>query len=61
MTPVKDCPLWQVVQPEMMPVWFIGVLGPKVEPVWQVVHGCEVGIWFAGMPPVAPAKLVKPE
>ena len=28
-------------------------------PVWHVVHGCEVGIWFAGMPPEAPAKLVK--
>jgi hypothetical protein len=27
-TPVKLLPLWQVVQPEMMPVWFIGVLGP---------------------------------
>ena len=56
-TPVKDCPLWQVVQPEVMPAWFIGVLGPYVVPLWQVVHGCEVGIWFAGMPPAAVAKL----
>ena len=27
-TPVKDCPLWQVVHPDAMPVWFIGVVGP---------------------------------
>jgi hypothetical protein len=27
-TPAKDWPLWQVVQPDVMPVWFIGVLGP---------------------------------
>ena len=27
-TPVKLLPLWQVVQPDVMPVWFIGVLGP---------------------------------
>ncbi len=24
------------------------------------MQGCEVGIWFAGMPPLAPAKVVKP-
>jgi hypothetical protein len=56
-TPVKLLPLWQVVQPDVIPVWFIGVLGPYVVPLWHVVQDCEVGMWFAGMPPVAPAKV----
>jgi hypothetical protein len=53
-TPIKAWPLWQLVQPVMMPVWFIGVPGPN-PPVlvllveWQVSHDELVGMWFTGL------------
>jgi hypothetical protein len=55
-TPVKDCRLWHVVQPELMPVWFIVVLGPNaVVLLWQVEQSSVVGTWFAGLPTTPPA------
>jgi hypothetical protein len=53
-------PLWQVVQPEEMPVWLIFVRVALYPAEWQSVQVCEVGMWLAGMlPPLAPEKLVK--
>ncbi len=44
-TPAKDCPLWHVVQPDVMPVWFIVVLALNaVVLLWQVEQSCEVGM-----------------
>ncbi len=55
-TPVKDCPLWQVAHPDVMPVWFIAVFGPNaVVLLWQMEQSCEVGMWFAGLPSTPPA------
>ncbi len=47
-TPVKDCPLWQVVHPDVMPVWFIAVPEKAAVLLWQVEQSAEVGMWFAG-------------
>jgi hypothetical protein len=55
-TPVKLLPLWQVVQPDVMPVWFIAVPGPNaVVLLWQVEQSRLVGIWLAGLPRMPPA------
>ena len=55
-TPAKDCRLWHVVQPDVMPVWFIAVLGPNaVVLLWQVEQSSDVGIWVAGLPITPPA------
>ena len=55
-TPKKLLPVaWQVTHPVVIPVWFIGVLGPKVAGVvvghrWQVPHCVVVMvIWFTGL------------
>ncbi|MEO8332326.1 MAG: hypothetical protein ABI479_07820 [Gallionella sp.] len=42
-TPVNTWPLWQLVQPMLMPVW---VITPEFGPnpaLWQVEHTCDVG------------------
>jgi hypothetical protein len=44
-----------VVHPEEMPVWFMGVFGPKaVVLVWHVEQSCVVGMWLAGLPTTPP-------
>ena len=62
-TPVNAIPVglaaWQVVQPLVMPLWFITPeFGPRLPLAWHIVHAWLVGMWFAGLPPVAPLKLV---
>jgi hypothetical protein len=56
-TPKNALPVaWQVAHPVAMPVWFIGVPGPKVAGVvvghlWQVPHcGVVTVMWVAGLP-----------
>lgn len=47
-TPVNTCPLWQFVQPMLMPVW---VITPEPGPypvLWHVEHFCVVGKCPAG-------------
>ena len=48
-----------------MPVWFIGVAGPKaVVLLWQVEQSCDVGMWLAGLPTTPPVpvwQLAQPE
>ena len=48
-----------------MPVWFIGVLGPKaVVLLWQIEQSCAVGMWFVGLPVTPPLpvwQLAQPE
>jgi hypothetical protein len=40
-----------VVQPVVMPVWFITPdFGPVLPPAWHCVHAAVVGMWFAGSP-----------
>ena len=48
-TPVKLSPApWQVAQPLVIPLWFIGVPGPKaVVELWQVAQSVLVGMWPA--------------
>ena len=54
-TPEKAWPLWQVVHPDEMPVWFIGVAGPKAAVLlWQVEQSSAVGMWLAGLPVTPP-------
>jgi hypothetical protein len=54
-----------VVHPEVMPVWFMGVFGPKaVVLLWQVEQSWVVGMWLAGLPTTPPApvwQLAQPE
>jgi len=53
-TPVKAVPLapaaWQVVQPAVIPVWFITPGLNDAGLVWHNVHVAVVGMWFAGLP-----------
>ena len=53
-TPVNAIPVglaaWQVVQPEVMPLWFITPGLNDVVLVWHSVHAAVVGMWFAGFP-----------
>ena len=57
-TPVKAVPValaaWQVVQPLVMPLWFITPGTRLLGLVWHSVHAWLVGMWFAGLPPVTP-------
>ena len=58
-TPKNGMPLaptaWQVVQPVVIPEWFIvpGLYDPG-RPRWHSVHAAFVGMWFAGLPPPTP-------
>jgi hypothetical protein len=55
-TPVKLLPLWQVAQPELIPVWFMVVLGPKAAVLlWQVEQSSVVGMWLTDLPTTPPA------
>jgi hypothetical protein len=58
-TPVKAVPValaaWQVVQPLLMPLWFITPGLNDVVLVWHSVHAAVVGMWLAGLPLVTPA------
>ncbi len=57
-TPVKDCPVWQVVQPEVMPVWFIAPPAKLVKLVlWQTSQDWVVGRCAAGFPVTPPVPL----
>ncbi len=53
-TPVKAIPVglaaWHVVQPEVIPVWFITPGLYDVVFAWHSVHAAVVGMWFAGFP-----------
>ena len=57
-TPVKAMPVglaaWHVVQPLLMPAWFITPGLKVVVLLWHSVHAWLVGMWFAGLPPVTP-------
>ena len=57
-TPVKAVPVtaaaWQVVQPFVMPLWFITPGLNVVVLLWQSVQAWLVGMWLAGLPPVTP-------
>jgi hypothetical protein len=57
-TPVNATPValaaWQVVQPLVMPLWFITPGTRLFGLVWHSVHAWFVGTWFAGLPPVTP-------
>ena len=57
-TPAKAVPValaaWQVVQPLLMPLWFITPGLNVVVLLWHSVQACVVGMWFAGLPPVTP-------
>ncbi len=54
LTPANDCPLWQVVQPDVMPVWFIAVPEKAAVLLWQVEQSSDVGMWFVGLPTTPP-------
>ena len=45
---------WQVVQPLVMPLWFITPGLNDVVLVWHSVHAAVVGMWLAGLPLVTP-------
>ena len=46
-TPWYAVPLWQVAQPELMPVWFIAVPGPKTVVLrWQVPQSSAEVKWL---------------
>ena len=57
-TPVKAVPVvlaaWHVVQPLVMPLWFITPGLNVVVLVWHSVQAWLVGMWLAGLPPVTP-------
>ena len=52
-TPVNAVPValaaWQVVQPLVMPLWFITPGTRLFGLVWQSVQACVVGMWLAGL------------
>ena len=45
---------WHVVQPPVMPVWFITPGLNVVVLLWHSVQAWLVGMWLAGLPPVTP-------
>ena len=57
-TPVKAVPValaaWHVVQPLVMPLWFITPGTRLFGLVWHSVQAWFVGMWLAGLPPVTP-------
>jgi hypothetical protein len=54
-TPANGVPVtaaaWQVVQPVLMPLWFIAVPAKVVKLVaaWHISHAELVGMWFDGL------------
>src|SRR5512143_3748317 len=63
-TPANGVPVtaaaWQVVQPELIPAWFIAVPAKVVKALaaWHVSHAELVGTWFDGLVfTVTPVKL----
>jgi len=47
--PVAVVPLWQVLQPLVIPMW-LKVAGSQAAVVWQVEHSCTVTTWVAVLP-----------
>jgi hypothetical protein len=47
--PVAVVPLWQVLQPLVIPVW-LNVAGFHAIVLWQVSHSAVVGTWVAVLP-----------
>ena len=48
--PLAVVPLWQVAQPDVMPLWLKTAPVNAVVLLWQVSHAAVVGTWFAGLP-----------
>ena len=48
--PVAVVPLWQLAQPDVMPVWLNAAPAKLAVLLWQVSQAAVVATWVAGLP-----------